>query len=96
MTDKKLIKGFPFDSYKKESFSAEQMVEKSAHFFEWMDKRRTCRDFSDKPIPKEVIDNIILAASTAPSGAHTRQRDSGEPLTTTPAISGRWGWTSLF
>ena len=70
MTDKKLIKGFPFESYTKESFSAEQMVERSAHFFEWMDKRRTCRDFSDKPIPKEVIDNIILAASTAPSGAH--------------------------
>ena len=35
-----------------------------------MDKRRTFRDFSDKPVPKEVIENIILTASTAPSGAH--------------------------
>ncbi|MCY7291149.1 MAG: nitroreductase family protein [Ferruginibacter sp.] len=70
MADKKLIKGFPFESYTKESFSVEEMIDKSADFYEWMDKRRTCRDFSDKPVPKEVIDNIILAASTAPSGAH--------------------------
>jgi iodotyrosine deiodinase len=28
------------------------------------------RDFSDKPVPKAVIENIFLAASTAPSGAH--------------------------
>lgn len=70
MAHKKLIKGFPFESYTKESFSAKEMEDKSADFYEWMDKRRTCRDFSDKPIPKEVIDNILLAASTAPSGAH--------------------------
>ena len=70
MNHKKLIKGFPFKRYAKESFSAEQMVEKSAAFYEWMDNRRTCRDFSDKPIPKKIIDNIILSASTAPSGAH--------------------------
>ena len=46
------------------------MINKSAAFYNWMNERRTCRDFSDKAIPKEVIDNIILAASTAPSGAH--------------------------
>jgi nitroreductase len=46
------------------------MLERAASFEEWMEKRRTCRDFCDKPIPKEVIENIILAASTAPSGAH--------------------------
>lgn len=35
-----------------------------------MDKRRTVRDFSAKPVPKEVIDNLLLTASTSPSGAH--------------------------
>jgi nitroreductase len=35
-----------------------------------MDLRRTCRDFSDKPVPAAVIENILLTASTAPSGAH--------------------------
>lgn len=35
-----------------------------------MDKRRTVREFSDKPIPEELIENVILTASSAPSGAH--------------------------
>ena len=70
MVKTKLIDGFPFVTYTKDSFSSSEMVKKSKSFFEWMDKRRTVRDFSAKPIPKEVIENIILAASTAPSGAH--------------------------
>ena len=35
-----------------------------------MDKRRSVREFADTSIPKEVIDNLIMTASTAPSGAH--------------------------
>ena len=35
-----------------------------------MDSRRSIRNLSDKPIPREVIENIIKSASTAPSGAH--------------------------
>lgn len=35
-----------------------------------MSKRRTVRMFSDKPVSEETIQNIILSASTAPSGAH--------------------------
>jgi iodotyrosine deiodinase len=35
-----------------------------------MNQRRSVRDISDKPVPKEVIENIIKTASTAPSGAH--------------------------
>jgi len=46
------------------------MIRRSNDFYQWIDKRRTVRDFSDKPIPKEVIHNIVKAASTAPSGAH--------------------------
>ena len=38
--------------------------------FNWMNKRRTIRDFSDRPIPQTVIEQLILTASTAPSGAH--------------------------
>ncbi|MEO5572655.1 MAG: nitroreductase family protein [Bacteroidia bacterium] len=43
---------------------------RSQHFFEWMNTRRTVRDFSDRHIPENVIEKIILSASTAPSGAH--------------------------
>ncbi|NNJ56422.1 MAG: nitroreductase family protein [Bacteroidia bacterium] len=35
-----------------------------------MQHRRSVRNFSDQPIPEEVIDNIIDIASSAPSGAH--------------------------
>ena len=70
MNNIKLINGYPFIAYSKESYSTEEMEIKSLAFRLWMEQRRTCRDFSDKPIPKEVIENIILTASTAPSGAH--------------------------
>lgn len=38
--------------------------------FEEMDKRRSVREFSDRSVPRELIDYAIAAASTAPSGAH--------------------------
>lgn len=51
-------------------FSLEEMKKRSKDFYQFMDKRRSLREFSDKPVPQEVIENIIRAASTAPSGAH--------------------------
>ena len=39
-------------------------------FREEMAKRRTCRMFSDAAVPREVIEQAILAAGTAPSGAN--------------------------
>jgi len=70
MENKKLINGHPFIKYSRDTYQPNEMLERTASFTDWMDKRRTCRDFSDRPIPKEVIEHIIMAASTAPSGAH--------------------------
>jgi iodotyrosine deiodinase len=70
MIKRKLIEGFPFIRYTKEKFEPTESSLRSKQFYEWMDKRRTVRDFSDTPLPMEIIENIILAASTAPSGAH--------------------------
>ena len=70
MQNRKLIDGYPFVSYSKETFDAGEMKIRINNFYEWMEKRRTVRDFSDKPVPKEVMEKIILSASTAPSGAH--------------------------
>ena len=43
----------------------------AAHeFFTRMNRRRSVRDFSDKLVPKAVIQNLIMTASSAPSGAH--------------------------
>jgi len=66
----KLIEGYPFVKFTQETYAEEEMLFRSKVFYEWVNKRRTVRDFSDKPIPKEVIENIILSASSAPSGAH--------------------------
>ncbi|PHN04071.1 nitroreductase family protein [Flavilitoribacter nigricans] len=59
-----------FIPYKGIRYPKAEMLKRSREFYQFMDKRRTVRDFSDKKIPKEVIDNIVLAAATAPSGAH--------------------------
>ena len=39
-------------------------------FFERMDARRSVRDFSDEPVPRELIEIAVATANTAPSGAH--------------------------
>jgi iodotyrosine deiodinase len=66
----KTINGYDFIEYKREHYSDDQILQKGKLFLRLMDERRTVREFSNKHIPKEVIDNIILTASTAPSGAH--------------------------
>ncbi len=38
--------------------------------YAFQDKRRSVREFSDRPVSKEVIETLIKTASTAPSGAH--------------------------
>ncbi len=59
-----------FVPYQNESYSADIMQERSMSFYNWLNKRRSVREFSDRPFPSEVISSLILAASTAPSGAH--------------------------
>ena len=46
------------------------MVEAAQAFYQQMAKRRSVRDFSDQPIPQSVLENAILAAGSAPSGAN--------------------------
>ena len=46
------------------------MIEKSKVFYEKMCTRRSVRFFSAKTFPKEIIENIILTAGRAPSGAN--------------------------
>jgi len=47
------------------------MLRRSKEFYEEMNCRRTIRFFREDDIPQSVVDNIILAAGTSPSGAHT-------------------------
>ena len=59
-----------FIPYKAQKFTEEEMIQRARDFYEYSDQRRSLREFSDKPVPMEVIENIIRTASTAPSGAH--------------------------
>jgi len=46
------------------------MRRRARWFYEEMNRRRTVRDFSDEPVPLEVIKDCVRTAGTAPSGAH--------------------------
>lgn len=59
-----------FVPYERDLYNKEEMSERSAAFYAWADTRRSVRDFSDTPVPKEVMENLIMTGSTAPSGAH--------------------------
>ncbi len=48
----------------------EERVARARAFRESMAKRRSCRMFSEAPVPRAVIEEAILAAGTAPSGAN--------------------------
>jgi len=58
----------PLSNYTK--FSETEMLKRSQAFYEDIKKRRTVRDFADQPVPKDIIENCILAAGTAPNGAN--------------------------
>lgn len=61
---------FPFIKYQKESYSEAEMIKRSEEFYNWAESRRSVREYSSQDIPLEVMENILLTASTAPSGAH--------------------------
>jgi iodotyrosine deiodinase len=50
--------------------SGAEMKQRAAQFREFMSGRRTVRNFSDRPIPREVIEDCLRAAGSAPSGAN--------------------------
>jgi nitroreductase len=61
---------YPFIPLEIEKLSEAEQLERSRAFYEKLNKRRSVRSFSDKPVALEVMENIIKSASTAPSGAH--------------------------
>ena len=70
MPKTKNIGGYPFIEYQPPRFSETESLRRSSHFCEWLTGRRSVRDFSDKPVSIEILNNILVAASSAPSGAN--------------------------
>jgi len=48
----------------------EEMLARARAFHEELNRRRSVRHFSSAPVPQAVIEEVVRAASTAPSGAH--------------------------
>jgi iodotyrosine deiodinase len=61
---------WPFESLDFETLSPQEMEEASLAFYRKIRRRRTVRDFSDQPVPREIIENAIQAAGSSPSGAN--------------------------
>ncbi len=69
-TDYILIDGFKHLTHIPEQYTEDEILKKTKAHFNFMDKRRSIRHFSDKLIPIEILENLIKTASTAPSGAN--------------------------
>lgn len=62
--------GHPFVPLNWRERSPDEMRLRAREFFGEMNARRSVREFSDRPVPRELIEMAMRTASTAPSGAH--------------------------
>lgn len=51
-------------------YPVDDMKQRASTFRADLQRRRTVRNFSDRPVPREIIEECLLAAGTAPSGAN--------------------------
>ena len=51
-------------------YPVDEMKQRAIDFRKDMQRRRTVRHFSDRPIPREIIEECLLTAGTAPNGAN--------------------------
>ncbi|MFZ6712686.1 nitroreductase family protein [Undibacterium sp. TC9W] len=58
----------PLSTY--QSYPESEMLARAQSFYEDMKRRKTIREFSDRPVPRAVIETCLLTAGTAPSGAN--------------------------
>lgn len=59
-----------FIPYNSPNFSTEESDKRVQDLFNFTNKRRSVRMFSDKAVPRRLIENLIKIAASAPSGAH--------------------------
>lgn len=58
----------PLSSYIE--YPVEEMKQRAVSFREEMQRRRTVRDFSERPVQREIIEECLLIAGSAPNGAN--------------------------
>ena len=58
----------PLTTYRE--YPVDEMRQRVTDFYADIDRRRTVREFSDRPVPRDIIETALRAAGTAPSGAN--------------------------
>jgi nitroreductase len=58
----------PLPAYRE--YAVADMRDRARRFHEELERRRSVRDFSSRAVPREIIDDCLRAAGTAPSGAN--------------------------
>jgi nitroreductase len=58
----------PLPDYRE--YPVEEMRQRLNNFYTEVNRRRTVREFSDRPVPRDIIETALMAANTAPSGAN--------------------------
>jgi len=51
-------------------YPVDEMRQRLEEFYADVQRRRTVREFSDRPVPRDIIEKALMAANTAPSGAN--------------------------
>jgi nitroreductase len=65
-----VVPAHPTVPYHLDRLADDELIPEARRIFEQMDGRRTVREFSSDPVPRQAIEYAIRAAGTAPSGAH--------------------------
>ena len=61
---------WPFEPLDFTKLGEDETRERARQFYEEIRRRRTVREFSGRPVPRSVIEDVLRAAGTAPSGAN--------------------------
>ncbi|MBI3142332.1 MAG: nitroreductase family protein [Bacteroidetes bacterium] len=59
-----------FIRYSPVEYPLDEMAARSLDFMELMSGRRSTRQFSPRPVPREIIERLVQTAASAPSGAN--------------------------
>lgn len=57
----------PYDPVR---FAPDEQLLRAGEFYEFLNRRRTVREFSPRPVPRELLETLLRTAGTAPSGAN--------------------------
>ena len=67
-----------------QELSQQALIYAAADFYRQIRRRRSVRDFADRPVPMQVVEHAIATAGTAPSGAN--QQPWHFAVTTDPQV----------